>query len=332
MNATPAQPDPNERAELARLLPGPVERDLPGDRHQHLQEFVMSQIHQDLQTAEQAPRRSSKRRLVLLASALTAAAAAAAVVVVGTSDVGGSEGGSVPPAAGSVPSAVTEVSGQQILLAAATTAARTPEGSGTYWHVKVVSASSKTSKPSQWETWTQRDGEAWFRGEKTNGDLVKMPSSTPFRLGGVEVSLKQLQELPTTPDALKAWIANAVKNGGVKTSAGPLNANQQEQFVFEGLISLVSQLPAPPSVRAAAFQAIAAYPNVTSLGAVKGGQGLLISFGEGKSARLVVDPATSQIRESNFFVPADGGEIWAADDSAGLGFTLVAEWTNLAPK
>ena len=64
---------------------------------------------------------------------------------------------------------------------------------------------------------------------------------------------------------------------------------------MDGLISLVSQLPAPPKVRAAAFQAIASYPNVKSLGAVKGGQGLLISFGEGTPASLVVDPATSQI-------------------------------------
>jgi hypothetical protein len=112
-----------------------------------------------------------------------------------------------------------------------------------------------------------------------------------------------------------------------------LNANMQERFVFDGLISLVSQLPAPPKVRAAAFQAIASYPNVESLGAVKGGQGLLISFGEGTPARLVVDPATSQIREANFFVTADGGELSAGGSSADPGsFTLVAEWTNELPK
>ena len=72
MNTTPVQPDSNERAELARLLPEPVERDLPSDRRLQIQEFVMSHIHQDLQAAEQAPRRSPKRRLVLLASAVAA--------------------------------------------------------------------------------------------------------------------------------------------------------------------------------------------------------------------------------------------------------------------
>jgi hypothetical protein len=101
---------------------------------------------------------------------------------------------------------------------------------------------------------------------------------------------------------------------------------------LDGLISLVSQLPAPPKVRAAAFQAIASYPNVKSLGAVKGGQGLLISFGEGTPASLVVDPATSQTRETNFFVSADGARYSSAGSGADLGFALVAEWTNLVPK
>jgi hypothetical protein len=99
-----------------------------------------------------------------------------------------------------------------------------------------------------------------------------------------------------------------------------------------GLISLVSPLPAPQKVRAAAFQAIASYPNVKSLGAVKGGQGLLISFGEGTPASLVVDPATSQTRETNFFVSADGARYSSAGSGADLGFALVAEWTNLVPK
>ena len=319
MNATPIQPDSNDREELARLLPEPVERDLPSDRHRLLQEFVMSQIHQDLRRAEQAPRRSPKRRLVPLASALTAVAAiAVAVVVIGTGGSGGSGGAPVP-------SAATVLSGQQILLAAANTAERTPEGSGTYWYVKVVSAGDK----QQWENWTQRDGQTWFRGNKSSGEMVKLAVSTPFRLGGPEVTLEQLQNLPTNPDALKAWIADALKHSDVRSSAGKLDAAMQERFVFDGLISLVSQLPAPPKVRAAAFQAIAAYPNVESLGAVKGGQGLLISLGAGTPARLVVDPATSQIRETNFFVTADGAELSAGGSST---FTLVAEWTNELPK
>jgi anti-sigma factor RsiW len=133
MNATSTQPDPNERAELARLVPGPVERDLPSDRHQRLQEFVMRQIHQDLRSAEQAPRRSPKRRPVLLASGLAAVATAAAVVI----STGGS-GGSAGSGDGSVTQVAASLSGRQILLAAATTAERTPAGSGAYWYVKTT--------------------------------------------------------------------------------------------------------------------------------------------------------------------------------------------------
>jgi hypothetical protein len=323
MNATPIQPDSNEREDLARLLPELVERDLPSDRHQQLQELVMSQIHQDLQSAAQVSRRSPKRRLVFLTSALTASAAAAAVVaVVGIGASGSPKGDAVTPAS-------TSVSGQQILLAAAITAAHAPAGSGTYWYVKTASTSGKNGDQSQWESWTERGGRTWVRGEKTNGKLLEITQTIPFRLGGPDVSFKQLQGLPTSPDALKAWISDSVKNSDVRTSAGKLNASMQEQAVFEGLISLVSQLPAPPKVRAAAFQAIASYPNVKSLGAVEGGQGLLISFGQGTPARLVVDPATSQIRETNFFITADG----ARESIAGGGsFTIVAEWTSQLPK
>jgi hypothetical protein len=322
MNATPIQPDSNEREELARLLPEPVERDLPSDRHRQLQEFVMSQIHQELRSAEQAPRRSPMRRPAFLAPALTAVAAAAvAAVVIGTGGSGISGGGQVPPAA-------TSLSGQQILLAAATTAERVPEGSGTYWYVKVASKGG-TDSGNQWENWTQRDGQTWLRGEKTGGKVVEITEPAPFRLGGPEVSFEQLQKLPTDPDALKAWIADSIKHSDVRTSAGKPDAKMQAQFVFDGLISLVSELPAPPKVRAAAFRAIASYPNVESLGAVEGGQGLLITFEDGTPARLVVDSATSQIRETNFFVTADGS---SAGAGRGGSFTIVAEWTNSLPK
>lgn len=323
MNATPIQPDSNEHEDLARLLPELVERDLPSGRHQQLQELVMSQIHQDLRSAERVSRRSPKRRLVFLTSALIASAASVAVVaMVGIGASGSPRGNSVTPAS-------TSVSGQQILLAAATTAAQAPEGSGTYWYVKTASTSGKNGSQFQWESWTERDGRTWVRGEKTNGKVLDIGQTTPFRLGGPNVSFEQLQHLPTSSDALKAWISDSVKNSNVRTSAGKLDASMQKEAVFEGLISLVSQLPAPPKVRAAAFQAIASYPNVKSLGAVQGGQGLLISFGEGTPARLVVDPVTSQIRETNFFITADGAR---ASIEGGGSFTIVAEWTSQLPK
>ncbi|WP_131735958.1 CU044_5270 family protein [Actinomadura roseirufa] len=324
MKTSPNQPDPDEFAELARLLPGPVERDLPSGRHRQIQEFVMSQIHQDLQSADQAPRRSPKRRPILLGSALAAVAAVTAAAVV----IGGS--GSGEPAGsknGSGTQAAASPSGRQLLLVAATTAERAPKASGTYWYVKTTRTNSNGGGRTSLESWTRRDGRVWWKGEKTGGKAVQLTHPIPFRLGGPDVTFEQLQKLPTTPDALKTWIAKSVESGNIRTSAGKLDAAGRKESTFEGLLSLVSQLPAPPKVRAAAFRAIASYPNVKNLGRVKGGQGLSIAFRGNQSAHLVVDPKTSRIIDTDYFVSADGGVV-----SVPGGASITAEWTNLPPK
>ncbi|MFD8530946.1 hypothetical protein ACFV0L_26355 [Streptosporangium canum] len=63
-----------EREELARLLPFQVEPELPRDRHRHLKEFVMTEIHQDARPARPKWR---LLRPVVLAPVLAAAAAVA---------------------------------------------------------------------------------------------------------------------------------------------------------------------------------------------------------------------------------------------------------------
>ncbi|MBC6456392.1 CU044_5270 family protein [Actinomadura sp. HBU206391] len=263
-----------------------------------------------------------KRRTGWLTAGLSLTAAAAAAAVVVTS------GTTAPPATPNSPPATAQPSARQILLVAATTAERTPEGSGTYWYVKTTSTGGRADKPFQSESWTRRDGQTWFRGEKSQGKVVKLALPTPFRLGGPDVSFARLQKLPTKPDELKAWIADALKRSDVRTSAGRPDAAVQRQLVLDGLISLVSQLPAPPKVRAAAFRAIASYPIVKSLGVVKGGQGLLIPSHQGQQARLVVDTATSRVHDTNFYVTADGSQAWLPSDRSA---TVVAEWTNLLP-
>ncbi|MDG4790978.1 CU044_5270 family protein [Micromonospora sp. WMMD1102] len=335
MNPTSNQFDPDDRASLARLLPALAERDLPSDRHQRIQEFVMHEIHQDLHAAETPSQHAPKRRLAFLASALTAGAATAVVAVViaaggaGTSG-DGSDGPSTGTVAGADSGAGSPRSGQQILLAAATTAENSAEASGTYWYTKVVSIKDKSGASDQYEYWTGHDGQSWFRGQKSGGRVQKLSGQAgAFSLGGASVSLAQLQQLPTEPKALQAAITEIVKNGDVRTSAGKLTAAQQENAVFHGLISLVSQQPTPPKVRAAAYRAIASYPNVTSLGPVKGGLRLVITEKGEREAVLVIDPTSSQITETNFFVPNDGG-LWYA--SEGGSFQLTSQWTEKLPQ
>jgi hypothetical protein len=293
---------------LATVLATP---DLPGE--------VVDRGRERLRTRMRGPVRRRRTGLLATGLGLTAAAAAAAVVV--------ASGATAPTASPNSPPVAAPPSGRQILLAAASTAERTPPGSGAYWYVKTVLTGGKDGKPFQWESWVRRDGRSWFRGEKSQGKVVKLAFPGSFSLGGPEVTFEQLQKLPTRPDTLQAWIADALKHSDVRTSAGRPDATMQKQFVFDGLISLISQLPAPPKVRAAAFRAIAAYPDVKNIGKVKGGEGLLISPG-GSQARLVVDPATSRVRDTNFFVTADGAEVRVEDTRSAA---IVAEWTNRLP-
>ncbi len=279
---------------------------------------VVDRGRRQLQEAMRGPVR--RRRIGWLATGLglTGAAAAAAVVV--------TSGATAPtPTTNSPPAAQ---SGQQILLAAARTAERTPEGSGTYWYVKTLLADGE-GKSDRWETWTRRDGQTWFRGAKTHGRVVKqLRLSQPgrFRLVVAELSFGQLQTLPTDPAALKAWIVKAIEHG---KGSERVSKSHVREAIFDALTSLVSQLPAPPKVRAAAFRAMASLPSVRSLGAVRGGQGLLISLAGNQQARLVVEPATSRVHDTNFFVTSDGAEVWLRTPGSA---TVIAEWTNRLPR
>ncbi|QRP47969.1 CU044_5270 family protein [Amycolatopsis sp. FDAARGOS 1241] len=255
-----------------------------------------------------APRR--RRRPLVLGTGLAAAAAAAIVVA------------TLPgaPAEAPRPQAVAPVvTGQDVLLAAATVAAKAPSETGTYWHVVT------TSRDLTYESWTTADGHQWFRGAKSGGRVVPLGQSNPFRLGVVDVTLDQLRALPTDPTALRDWIAEALKHSDARTSAGPLTASDREQALLESLVSLVSALPAPPGVRAAAFRAIAAYPGVRDLGAVPGGRGLVLPGEE----RLVVAPATGRVNGTSTFVTADGA-VYHLDDPRGA--AISAEWTDSLPR
>jgi hypothetical protein len=329
MNATRIHPGPDDREQLARLVPAPAQRDLPSHRQRQLKEFVMAHIQQNQPATQPVPR--TKRRLVLAGSVVTAAAVAAVVAVVVTIGGGVGTGGptGVPTAgAGATTPAGVQLSGQGILLAAATVAAQTPPISGTYWYQKVVSE-GPGRPPFQFEYWNDREGRLWFRGEKSHNAVIQLSGPSSFHLSALAVSFEQIQNLPTEPAALTAWLTDAIEHSDARTSAGPLNSEQRKHALFTALVSLVSQSPAPPNVRAAAFQAIAASANVESLGEVPGGVGLRISSTDGRPAELVIDPTTAQIRQANWFVMADGAEYLSGE---GGKLTLVCEWTNALPQ
>jgi hypothetical protein len=263
--------------------------------------------------------------------------AAAAVAVAATAAVMASSGAPHPRPAAAVRStaarhrpATAKHSVQQVLLTAAASAQRAPAGSGTYWYVRVRAATGNGNKLYLAESWTKRDGQTWIRDQKT-GAPIELPRSPdvlgPFFLGGRELTFHQLQHLPADPAALTRWIVtNAARHGG--KTGGPVPSKAQErEDIFDSLDSLLSELPATPQVRAAAFRALAALPGVTSLGQAGGGQGVRFTLLGGHQATLIIDPASGQIRATNFFVDNQGGEFWQKIPNA----TITGKWTDKLP-
>ncbi|WP_329537666.1 hypothetical protein OG568_55970 (plasmid) [Streptomyces sp. NBC_01450] len=84
MSRQPFEPTPAEREEMARLLPVPADRDLPGSRHRLFKDYLMTQIQPSpAVTAATAPAvvpaRPRRRSLALVGVPLAVAAAVGAV-------------------------------------------------------------------------------------------------------------------------------------------------------------------------------------------------------------------------------------------------------------
>ncbi|GAA4635809.1 CU044_5270 family protein [Actinoallomurus vinaceus] len=258
--------------------------------------------------------RRRRIRMPVIALGATAAAAATAVVVVSSDSTAPTANPNSPP---------TKLSSRQILLAAAATAEARPAGSGTYWHVKTIDeAKKRTSKAyrSLGDSWTRRDGASW--GRAGSGPVVKNDNGggnwAPFQIAFTKLTFDQLQRLPITGDGLTAWINDSIRH----SKTGRLPTGAEPTYVPHAMIELLYEYPAPPKVRAAAFRALAALPNVKSTGNVKGGRGLVINSGTADEETLVFDPATSLVRSVGTTSAASYHRVTV----------LAAEWTNTLPK
>ncbi|MFI6604182.1 CU044_5270 family protein [Nonomuraea sp. NPDC050536] len=236
-------------------------------------------------------------------AALVAAGAAAAVVFA----TGAHTNGGAP------------VTGKEVLLMAAVSAERTPQGSGTYWHV--TRQWSKADIPPM-ESWTRRDGKRWTKGEPGNPPDVVVPAWNTLHLKGANVSFEDLEGLPTDPEALKAWIAER------KGNENDMSASEIRGNPTLTLLTLITELPAPAEVRSAAFRALAATPGVENAGAVEGGQQLRFPDPDGgkKGIELVVDPEKARVTRANLVLAGDGGVAWSDKF-----ISVSTEWTDQLP-
>jgi hypothetical protein len=225
----------------------------------------------------------AQRRIGWLVPVLTLATAAAVVAVLLT--------GVITPAG-------APTSGREVLLMAAASAERTPQGSGTYWHVK---REIRDVDSSRQESWITRDGRRWSIGDPGDPPGVVVPDADPLMLKGAEVSIEDLERLPADPEALKARLA------GLQGRDSAMTASEQRGDPLFSLVTLISELPTPPEVRSAAFRALAATPGVENTGAVEGGQELRFPDPEiGWEIKLVVDPETAQVTRTTYLSGNDG--------------------------
>jgi hypothetical protein len=228
-------------------------------------------------------------------------------------------------------SAAARLSGRQILLAAATTVQK--QRPGTYWHFKIrIDANVKVSSPegvtvvNTFEDWAGRGSNYWTsqpRCAAPPGTVVlNGPGWVPwYSLGNTELTYQQTQHLPADPTALRAWLAHRVLAYRALLPAALRAHFFAGSVIADALIALQWQVPTPPQVRAAAFRALAAFPGVKSLGAVAGGQGLLISFPQESREdwiKLVVDPVTSLLHSET--------------SAKGAIRIVIAGWTDRLPR
>jgi hypothetical protein len=229
------------------------------------------------------PRR--KKRWVVAGVGLVATATAAAVVV---SDL------STPD-----PKKEPVLSGQQVMLAAATAAESKPASSGTYWHTKLVLSMGKQTTVR--ESWIRPDGRTWVSAAPGLVSRVKAEPMIEF----TKLDYAHIQRLPTDPGRLKAAL--------LKSSTLPAARDQRQLTTINLLQVVLAEAPAPPKVRAAAYRALAALPNIANLGRTAGGYRLKISYmnSTGKhvdgTETIVVDPKTTKLRVEGWAGFGDGG-------------------------
>ncbi|MEJ3744258.1 CU044_5270 family protein [Actinomycetes bacterium KLBMP 9797] len=244
-----------ERHDVARLLPELVERDLSSDRQRQLQEFVMSEIHQDLRAAERAPRRAPKRRLILAAAAVAAVTA----VAMGAGTLGLARDGDAPRAGGQGEE-LTPVA-QTFELAAAYAAARPFTAPRPDQWIYVESrirnagavAQSKGLEPDVTSrTWKRGDGKQ--SADLHDGRLVIVDGTNQYVVPPMDYPT--LAALPTDPRALLSRIQEWV--------AGPGTDQERVNSASFGVIaSILRDNLLPPTVTASLMRAAALIPGVT---------------------------------------------------------------------
>ncbi|GAA2926145.1 hypothetical protein GCM10020221_22840 [Streptomyces thioluteus] len=248
-----------EHQDLARLLPGPAERDLPPGRHRHHKERLLRAID-----ADRRPR-PLVRRLVRPAFALPLAATAVAGTLVVTTLTGGHD---EPPAA-RVPLAETGTGrGAVVLLdriaAVALKSGTKPVRDDQYVYVRSVATETEHIKPVKAGKLKQR--EDWFSQNsgptndvgvfREDGEYVTIHGADKDPAGIDRPTYQWLASLPTDPDALLRRLRKETR---------PIKGQEFDQTVFDTIGNLLWTGVMPPRTEAALYKAAAKIPGVVTM-------------------------------------------------------------------
>ncbi|MCT9931679.1 CU044_5270 family protein [Planotetraspora sp. A-T 1434] len=199
------------------------------------------------------------------------------------------------------------------------------DGSPTKWTVTMTKNA---------DTREQRVVEA--KGGKPSGNAINVGDKVAD-LAGKNVSVAELQALPTTAAELKAYLLKGYEGHGTESN----DPQDADSWLFQVTASLLSDMPVKPSVRAAAYQVLAGLDGVRSLGEVtdtlgRTGQGVARAetWSTGKFERqLIVDPKTGVLLTDQFVAVAPTGTYGWAKPGTVVNWTSItkAEWTNRKP-
>ncbi|MEV5412554.1 CU044_5270 family protein [Thermopolyspora sp. NPDC052614] len=158
-----------------------------------------------------------------------------------------------------------------------------------------------------------------------------------FELAGRNVSVADLQTLPSDPAELKRYLLRGYQGHDTESNT-PQDA---DSWLFQVTARLLRDMPVKPAVRAAAYQMLAGLDGVRSLGEVTdamGRDGLGIARTErrpdGQVERwLIIDPATGILLSEQFVaVDLTGPRSWAKRGTVlHWQATMKAGWTNEKP-
>jgi hypothetical protein len=271
---------------------------------------------------------------------LTAATAAAIAVIVAVGMPGGSSpGGSAPNGPGNPQAGgISQLSGRQILLDAASAAATAPASTGTYWYVDELAPGSAAKTTTQ--SWYTHDGTVYTMIPQDKGVFLASPHAG-FSIGASSLTYQQIQQLPTSPAALTAWITRsfshpsdlpATPGGAPRAVYSPPPRADISSAVAISLSELLDQIPAPRAVRAAAFRALAAMPDVTKLDEAGGDVVLRISGPALPASKFPGGKVPVGTGEIKLIIDASTLTLHAWSDYTGTTTILAARWTNTLPR